>query len=110
MVSPDGANYAFSDSPIAAEALYLLDTHFKNVPSLREIVINFEVYPEQDPGDNLTKKMYDYGWTVKVTELPKRIWISLDDRVEFDNEEDCQVYNNKQFLIDERKRQREEEE
>ena len=110
LVSPGCANYPLSDSPIAAEALYLLDTHFKNVPSLKEIVINFEVYPEQDPSDDLTKKMHDYGWTVKVTELPKKTWISLDDRVEFDNEEDCQAYDNEQFLIGERQRQREEEE
>ena len=110
MVSPDCANYALSDSPIAAEALDLLDTHFKNIPSLKEIVICFELYPEQDPSDDLTKKMHDYGWTIKVTKLPKKKWISLDDRVEFDNEEDCQAYDNEQFLIDERERQREEEE
>ena len=110
LVSPGCANYSPSDLPIAAEALYLLDTHFKNVPSLKEIVINFEVYPEQDPSDDLTKKMHNYGWTVKVTKLPKRTWMSLDDRVEFDNEEDCQAYDNEQFLVNERERQREEEE
>lgn len=110
LVSPDCANYALSDSPITAEALDLLNTHFKNISSLKEIVINLEVYPEQDPSDDLTKKMHNYGWSVKVTKLPKKKWISLDDRVEFDNEEDCQAYDNEQFLIDERKRQREEEE
>ena len=89
LVSPDCADYALSDSPVAAEALDLLDTHFKNILSLKEIVINFEVYPEQDPSDDLTKKMYDYGWTVKVTKLPKKIWYSQDERVEFDNGEDC---------------------
>lgn len=108
LISPDCANYALSDSPIAAKALDFLDTHFKNIPSLKEIIINFEVHPEQDPSDDLTKKMHDCGWTVKVTKLPKKKWISLDDRVEFDNEEDCQAYDNEQFLIDERERQREE--
>lgn len=110
MVSPNSANYIFSDSPIAAEALYLLDTHFKNVSSLREIIINFKVYPKQDPGDNLTKKIYNYGQTIKVIELPKRIQISLDNQVKFNNKEDCQVYNNKQFLINKRKRQQKEKE
>ncbi|KAF2241797.1 hypothetical protein BU26DRAFT_524944 [Trematosphaeria pertusa] len=110
LISPDCANYTLSDSPIAAEALCLLDTHFKNIPSLKEVVINFEVYPEQDPSNDLTKRMHDYGWTVKVTKLPEKIWISLDDRVEFDNEEDCQAYDNEQLLIEERERQREEEE
>ena len=89
LVSSNCANYALSDSSIAAEVLDLLDTHFKNIPSLKEIVINFEMYLEQDPSDDLTKKMHDYEWTVKVTKLLKKKWISLDDRVEFDNEEDC---------------------
>ena len=67
------------------------------------------MYPEEDPSDDLTKKMHDYGWTVKVTvtELPKKTWISIDDRVEFDNAEDCQAYDNEQLFIDERKRQKE---
>lgn len=33
--------------------------------------------------------MQDLGWTVKVTELPKKKWILLSDRVEFDNEEEA---------------------
>ena len=107
LVSPGCANYALGDSPTAAEALDLLDTHFKNIPSLNEIVVSFEVYPEEDPSDDLTKKMHDYGWTAKVTYLPERTWISVDDRVEFDNAEDCQAYDNEQFLIDERKREKE---
>jgi len=75
LVSPNCENYVLSDSSIAAEALDLLDNHFKNIPSLKEIVINFEVYPEQDASDDLTK-MHDYGWTVKVTKLPKKKWIT----------------------------------
>ena len=71
LVSSDCANYALSDSPIAAEALNLLNTHSKNITSLKEIIINFEVYPEKDPSDDLSKKMHDYGWTVKVTKFPK---------------------------------------
>lgn len=71
MVSPDCANYALSDSPVSAEALNLLDTHFKHIPSLKEIVINFNVYLEQDPSHDLRKKMHDYGWTVKVTKFPQ---------------------------------------
>ena len=55
------------------------------------------MYPERDSSDDLTKTIHGYGWTVKVTELPKKVWISNDDRVEFDNEDDCNVYNNEQF-------------
>ncbi len=109
MVSPE-RTYPLDNSPIVAKALDLLDTHFKNIPSLKEIVINFKAHPEEDPSDDLTRKMHDYGWTVKVTKLPKRVWYSEDDRVEFDNPEDCRAYDHEQLRIDEQKRQREEEE
>ena len=56
LVSPDCANYALSDSLVSAEALDLLDTHFKHIPSLKEIVINFVVYPEQDPSHDLNEE------------------------------------------------------
>lgn len=34
----DRENYALDDSPIAAEALDLLDTNFKAIPSLKKII------------------------------------------------------------------------
>jgi hypothetical protein len=67
------------------------------------------LYPEDDPSDDLMEKIRGYGWTVRVTRLPKKKWISADDRVEFDNEEDCLAYDNEQFLIEERMRQQEED-
>ena len=57
-------------------------------PPLKEIIVNFKVYPDGDPSDSLTKKIHDYGWTVKATKLPKKVWISYDHRIEFDNEQD----------------------
>jgi len=110
LVPPEHCNYALSDSAIAAEALDLLDTRFKNIPSLEEIIVNFEVYPQQDPSDDLMKKMHDYGGTVKATKLPKKVWISNDDRVEFDNEEDCNAYNNEQFRREEKEEEEKEKE
>ena len=77
LVPPDTDNHVLTDSPIAAQALHSLNTHFKNIPSLKEIVINFEVYPEQELSGDLTR-IHDYGWTIKVTELRKRTWISDD--------------------------------
>ena len=71
-----------------------LDTRCKDIPSLKDIIVNFEVYNEEEenPDDDLTKKkMRDYGWTVTTTKLPRKVWISNDeygDEVEFDNEED----------------------
>ena len=97
LVPPEHSNYALGDWTIAAEALNILNTHFRSIHSLKEIIVNFKKYPECDPSDDLTKKMLDIGWTVMVTRLPKRVWISCDDRVEFDNEEDCNAYDNEQF-------------
>ena len=52
--------------------------------------------------------MHGYGWTVKVAKLPKKVWISNDDRVEFDNEEDCNAYNNnEQFRREEEEEKKE---
>ena len=112
MFPPYSANYAFDDSPIAAEALDLLDTRFKAIPSLKEIIVNFQVYAAEDPDDypgDYPIKMRDRGWTVEVTKLPKKVWISDDDRVEFDNKEDCDVYNHKQLLFELQREQEEED-
>jgi hypothetical protein len=92
LVPPHRANYAFDDSPIAAAALDLLDLRFKAILSLKEIIVNFQVYSEEDLSDN-QMKIRDRGWTVEVTKLPKKTWISINDRVKFDNEEDCDAYN-----------------
>lgn len=110
LIPPEHCNYALSQSAIAAEALNVLNTRFQAIHSLKEIIINFEKYPEHDPSDELTKKMRDIGWTVRVTRLPKRVWISYDDRVEFDNEEDCNAYDNEQFRREEEIEKEQEEE
>lgn len=75
MFPPYSANYAFDDSPIAAEELDLLDTRFKAIPSLKEIIVNFQVYAAEDPDDypgDYPIKMRDRGWTVKVTKLRRK--------------------------------------
>ena len=104
------ANYILTQSPIAAEALDLLDTHFKSIPSLQEVIINFEVPFDEDPSDLLTKKIQDHGWKVKVTRLPKQTWISEDERVAFDNEEDCRAYDWEQLFLDQQREERKERE
>jgi hypothetical protein len=77
--------------------LDLLNARFKAIHSLKEIVINFEEYPEHEPSNDLTKKMGDIGWIVMITRLPKKFWVSIDDQTEFDNEEDCNAYDNEQL-------------
>jgi hypothetical protein len=84
----------------------LLDTRFKAIPSLKTIIVNFQAYAAEDLSD-YPIKMRDRGWTVEVTKLRKKVWISDDDRVEFRNEEDCNAYNVEMLLFD---LQREEEE
>jgi hypothetical protein len=51
LLLPDSANYVFDDSPITTEALDLLDTRFKAILSLKEIIINFQVYTIEDLSD-----------------------------------------------------------
>ena len=97
LILPEHCNYALGDMAVATEALNILNTHFRTFQFLKEIIINFEEYSERNPSDDLTKKMRNMGWTVIVTRLPRRVWISNDDRVEFDNEEDCIAYDNEQF-------------
>jgi len=111
LIPPDHSNYALYDWATAAEALNILNTHLRSIHSLKDIIVNFEEYPECDPSDDLTKKMRDLEWTIMITRLPKRVWISCDGRVEFDNEEDCNVYNSEQLRIElemEEEREREE--
>lgn len=92
---------------VEAEALDLLNTQFKSFPSLKEIVINFELFHDEDQADDLTKTIHDYGWSVKVTRIPRGQWYSSDDRVVFDNEEDYWEYEHELDLIEERKERHE---
>ncbi|TVY91115.1 hypothetical protein LAWI1_G004341 [Lachnellula willkommii] len=88
----DCMNRALGDLPFADQALDLLDMRFKAILSLKKVIVNFQVYSEEDLSDDRIK-MRDRGWTVEITKLPKKKWISVDDRVEFDNGEECNAYN-----------------
>lgn len=66
------------------------------------------MYPKEDRSDDLMKKMNDYGWA--ATKLPRKVWISYDDRVEFNNEEECNAYNNEQFRREEQEEEEKEKE
>jgi hypothetical protein len=53
------------DSPdIVVEALALVNTHFRAIPSLQEIVV--QIY--EGPSDHIRSTMENYGWTIKVAE------------------------------------------
>jgi hypothetical protein len=87
----------------------LLDARFKAIPSLKEIIVNFQVYSEEDLSDD-RMKMRDRGWTVEVTKLPKKVWVCDEGRFEFDNEEDYNEYMNEKALDDLRREQEKEDE
>jgi hypothetical protein len=86
----------------------LLDTCFKAIPSLQQIVVNVTVYGEEDLNEHLLMKMDKCGWNVKVIrlEMPKETWICDEHGVEFDNEEDYNAYMSRLY---ERERRKEEE-
>ncbi|KAH8774772.1 hypothetical protein F5883DRAFT_412127 [Diaporthe sp. PMI_573] len=50
---------------VANEALKLVDTHFRAIPSLQEIIL--EVY-EDGPNGHIRGRMKSHGWTLSTTE------------------------------------------
>ncbi|SPJ74501.1 uncharacterized protein FTOL_04232 [Fusarium torulosum] len=57
---------------VATEALHLVNTHFKAIPSLAKIVL--EVY-EDGPSDYLRRRMESYGWILsKNTFVEEEEW------------------------------------
>ncbi|RDL35191.1 Uncharacterized protein BP5553_07122 [Venustampulla echinocandica] len=109
-IPPNREDFVFDDSSMAIETLDLLDTRLKGIPSLKEIIVDFQVYSEEDLSDDRMKKIRDRGWAIEVTKLPKPIWISIDDRVEFDNKEDCDAYNEEQLQFECQREQEKEDE
>jgi hypothetical protein len=72
------ADYRLDSSPIAAEALDLLDARFKAISSLKEVIVDVHIYDDEGLSDDLRKKMRDCGWTIKVTKLEES-WYSREE-------------------------------
>lgn len=53
------------DPEVVTEALKLVNTRFRAISSLQEIIV--EVY-EDGPSDCLRRKMESHGWTISTTE------------------------------------------
>ena len=49
-----------------AEALLLVDTRFRAILSLQEIIV--EVYKDRGLSDHIRREMQSHGWTISVTE------------------------------------------
>ena len=106
----DLADYALlGGSPTAAEALDLFNRRFKDISSLQKVIVNLQVRGGEDLGD-LEKKVGDCGWTVEITKLARKVWISNDGRVEFDDEGDCDAYNTEQCCLEWQRQEEEEKE
>jgi hypothetical protein len=56
---------ALDNPKIVLEALKLVDTRFRAISSLQEIIV--EVY-EDGPSDHIRRKMQSHGWTISTTE------------------------------------------
>jgi len=93
------ADYKLDSSPIAAEALEMLDARFKAISSLKEVIVNVHVYDDEGLSDDLRKKMQDCEWTIKVTKL---------EESEHDLEED-EYADYEYYLEIEREQEREDE-
>ena len=56
---------ALDNPKVVTEAFKLINTHFRAISSLQEIII--EVYAD-GPSDHIRRKMESHGWTISVTE------------------------------------------
>ena len=70
--------------PIPAQSLDLLNERLKIISSLKRNIVKIRPYRDEDISD-LTKKMRDYGWTVKI-----------------DDEEACDAFSHEQILFRQR--------
>lgn len=57
---------ALDNPKIVVEALALVDTHFRAISSLQEIIV--EAY-EDGPSDHIRREMQSLGWTISTTEF-----------------------------------------
>ncbi len=86
--------YAHDNWTITSEALELLDTRLKTMPSLEKVVVNLERQAASgEASDELTTKMSKIGWTVRVTRLKKRGWVTIDDEFFFAYKYDRDSYD-----------------
>ena len=62
---------ALDNLKITGEALSLVNTHFRTIPSLQEIIV--EVYAD-GPCDHARRLMESHGWTVRIVEYVESDW------------------------------------
>ena len=97
LVAPEYDNYILGDPEDAAESWDAMEACYNAIPSIHNIVVHFEIYPFEEPSDDITQRVQKCGWTVQITRLQAKKWYSDDGRVVFDNEDDCRAYDEEQF-------------
>lgn len=67
------------DSPTAAEILQDLARRFEGIASLKDIVVNVDVYSDVGVSDTAVKWMRGYGWTVNMSQKEIYRGIQFDE-------------------------------
>ena len=101
---PDGP-FSLCDVDWAAGMLRALDDGgLKAMLSLEEIIVVCGEYNINEETlascESLMQKIPSSKWSIKLTKVPPRVWISGDGRVEFDNPEDCSRYDDEQYRME----------
>ncbi|KAI1769870.1 hypothetical protein F4818DRAFT_312018 [Hypoxylon cercidicola] len=112
---PPDNRFSLHDVDLAAEMLRILDDRgFKAMPSLEKAVVVLGKYDidEEDMAlrESLMRRMLPCKWSIELTKLTKKTWISSDDMFEFDNYEDCEKYDNETLVWQLKWEEREERE
>lgn len=79
---------ALDNLTVVSQAFRLLDTRFRAISSLQEIVV--EVYKD-GPSDYIRREMKSYGWKISATEYVEDFvsdWSFEDDDYRYDDDDD----------------------
>lgn len=112
---PPDNGFPLYDVDFAADMLQALDTGgVKDISSLEKFIVVCGEYDIDEEvmilRENLVQRMPSSKWSIELTKVPPRLWISDNDMVEFDNEEDCCRYNKEMDRLDMEREEREEQE
>ncbi|KAF2472696.1 uncharacterized protein BDR25DRAFT_283222 [Lindgomyces ingoldianus] len=90
---------ALDHPKIVGEALKLVDTLFRAISSVQEIIV--EVY-EDSPNDHIRREMKSHGWTINAIEYVEEFGsdISFGDTEDYDYRYDDGDYDDEEYDID----------
>ncbi|KAI8949459.1 hypothetical protein F4801DRAFT_580423 [Xylaria longipes] len=74
---------SLNNHKVATEALKLVDTHFRAILSLQEIILEAD---EVSPSGYIREKMKSYGWTISTIEYVEADWDNSFSDFDFDDD------------------------